>query len=266
MEELQKLEIPSIRYVSRIFMAPDYSRRFHFDKGNELLHIIEGAVTLKLESGEEYHAGKNESLFVPHHLPHKDIFNIKSGLEVLYINFEWDQADAFFKEASPDFFQHQPEKIRNEVSLIFEMFRLGRHKTPADKLLASGRLAHVLSLGIHCLRKEKAREDEEEESLFSRLCILAQNYMQAHLAEKLDLERVAGYCHVSVSTLTRAFRVSSQRSFCQYLTSLRMQKAKVLLREQALNLADCARMCGYSDAAYFSKCYKKYFGSSPRKG
>lgn len=264
MEEKENFCMPSIRYISRFFVAPDYSRRFHSNPNNELYHIIDGSVTLQLESGREYHAGKNESLFVPHGLIHKDIFNVKSGLEILYINFEWDEADSFFQEAAPDFFQYQPEKIRNEVSLVFEMFRLGRHEKPTDKLLANVRLAHLLGLALYCLRKEKV--DEEEMPLFSRICILAQNYMQAHISEKLDLERVANYCHVSVSTLTRAFRAGGQRTFCQHLTSLRMQKAKVLLQEQALNLADCARMCGYSDAAYFSKCYKKYFGASPRKG
>ena len=185
-------------------------------------------------------------------------------MEILYINFSWEQADEFFAEAPPDFFQHQVEKLRNELSLVFEMFRLGRYESTADKLLANGRLAHILALGIHALREKKS--GEKQESIFSRLSLLAQNYMQAHLSEKLDLKQVADYCHVSISTLTRAFRASGQKSFCQHLASLRMQKAKVLLQEQALNLTDCAKMCGFSDASYFSKCYKKYFGSSPRKG
>jgi AraC-like DNA-binding protein len=89
--------------------------------------------------------------------------------------------------------------------------------------------------------------------------------MMANLSQNINIDIVAEHLRVSRSTLTRAFRQSSEQSFNNFLQTIRMQQAYALLRERALNLADCAQRCGFNDPAYFSKVFKKHFGFAPKK-
>ena len=77
--------------------------------------------------------------------------------------------------------------------------------------------------------------------------------MTAHMAEDITLDTVAAYCKVSRATLLRAFRHASSMSFNGCLRAIRMNEAYSLLKERGLNVAECAKRCGFGDAAYFSR-------------
>jgi two-component system response regulator YesN len=49
------------------------------------------------------------------------------------------------------------------------------------------------------------------------------------------------------------------------LTEMRMEKAKELLGSPALKIIDIAERLGYNDSYYFSHCFKKYTGVSPKE-
>jgi AraC-like DNA-binding protein len=52
----------------------------------------------------------------------------------------------------------------------------------------------------------------------------------------------------------------------EYMTKLRMKKAEQLLsamRNKEYSVAEVAQMCGYEDALYFSRVFKKTYGCSP---
>lgn len=59
------------------------------------------------------------------------------------------------------------------------------------------------------------------------------------------------------------FKKETGRNFTDYLTELRMNKAKELLREKDIMVSDVAEMVGYNDLKYFSRLFKKITGISP---
>ena len=257
-----RLVMPRVVRINRLFYTSVYSEKFHADADNELLHIIDGSMRLCLDSGEEFFAGKSDTLFIPHGVRHKDIFEISRGLEIFHLSFKWKEADRFFKEARPDCLKDLPSKDKNELLLLFDMLRLDRYDLPENLALADARLGHLLGIAWRHIFKPD-REVRENDN-YSRMVAFAHNYMNAHLSERIDIDRVAEYLKVSRSTLLRAFRHASGMSFNSYLCSIRMQQANNLLRERALNLAECAARCGYNDPAYFSRCFKKHFGFLPK--
>ena len=54
-------------------------------------------------------------------------------------------------------------------------------------------------------------------------------------------------------------------NYSDYLTSLRLQKAKTLLKEPNLSIQEIAEQSGYTDYFYFTKVFKKAEGISPSK-
>ncbi|MCL2486095.1 MAG: helix-turn-helix transcriptional regulator, partial [Oscillospiraceae bacterium] len=54
-------------------------------------------------------------------------------------------------------------------------------------------------------------------------------------------------------------------SFVKMLTGMRMEKAKDLLGNPSMKIIDIAEQLGYSDPYYFSHCFKKNVGMSPKE-
>lgn len=66
--------------------------------------------------------------------------------------------------------------------------------------------------------------------------------------------------------LRKRFKQETGQSPLEYLTALRMEQAGKLLgarRETGHTIARIARMCGYEDALYFSRVFKKHYGCTP---
>jgi AraC-like DNA-binding protein len=77
----------------------------------------------------------------------------------------------------------------------------------------------------------------------------------------LDLAKLVG---VSDRTLRRGFQELFNTTVFAYLTSQRMEKAKCLLRERHLTVAEVAVMVGYSNQSHFTAAFKRQFGITPR--
>ena len=54
-------------------------------------------------------------------------------------------------------------------------------------------------------------------------------------------------------------------NFANYVNNLRVEKSKILLMDQSINLIDLAAMVGFEDQSYFTKVFKKVVGVSPGK-
>lgn len=93
--------------------------------------------------------------------------------------------------------------------------------------------------------------------------------VRAQLAEQfadpeLSLQRVAADAHLSPSHFSVVFGRETGETFKSYLTRVRMQHARELLRSTPLAVTEVARRCGYPDPHYFSSAFKRVCGVSPR--
>lgn len=89
-------------------------------------------------------------------------------------------------------------------------------------------------------------------------------YIQEHMAEALSLQKVSREMGVSQTYLSRLFRKYENSTFNNYLTALRMEKAKVLLKSgDRIYVKDVAEQVGYKDQFYFSRIFHSYTGVRP---
>ncbi|NLT48215.1 MAG: AraC family transcriptional regulator [Clostridiales bacterium] len=88
-------------------------------------------------------------------------------------------------------------------------------------------------------------------------------YINKNFKEKLTLRDSADHFHVNQSYLSALFKQEMGKSFTEYLTMLRLQEAKKLLRKTNLNLTNIAYQCGFEDQSYFSKVFRKVEGITP---
>jgi two-component system response regulator YesN len=68
---------------------------------------------------------------------------------------------------------------------------------------------------------------------------------------------------LSASHFSAVFSQEAHQTFKEYLTEIRINKAKELLRMTTLRSADIAYQVGYNDPHYFSSVFKRNTGLSP---
>lgn len=99
-------------------------------------------------------------------------------------------------------------------------------------------------------------------SIAAREANRAARWLEAQLAQPISIAHMAQELGYHRTHLTKLFRGEMGMSPIRYLQQIRMDRAKLLLRE-ALTIEEVAASVGYPDALYFSKAFKKWTGSTP---
>lgn len=89
-------------------------------------------------------------------------------------------------------------------------------------------------------------------------------YINENLAQStLTLKKIAEMNYVNPSYLSRIFKEVTHMNFIDYLTSIRIEKAKRLLQNSCMRIYEIAEAVGISDPNYFSKLFKKCTNKTP---
>ena len=158
---------------------------------------------------------------------------------------------------------------RNLERIIFR--RVGRRKTSVDKLLIDEELfachdARDMADALHRYILSYARDLQlHNHDDYHKVIERTKDYIQEKYAENLSLERVARESGISACYLSKLFKKEVGMNFKQYVIKVRMEKAKFLLSIGKLNIGEVARACGYSEASYFCRMFKQYWGVLPKE-
>ncbi|WP_237648669.1 response regulator transcription factor [Sediminibacillus terrae] len=88
-------------------------------------------------------------------------------------------------------------------------------------------------------------------------------YLKENFYLPLSLHELANELHISDSYFSRIFKEQTGKNFVEYMTELRLEKAKELLSRTSLKTNEVSSSVGYQDARYFSQIFKKHTGFLP---
>ena len=91
----------------------------------------------------------------------------------------------------------------------------------------------------------------------------AKKYIEKNYTLNITLEDVSREVNISSYYLSRIFKEGTGENFIDYLTKLRIEKAKELLSTTQYSMKEICAKSGYSDPNYFSKTFKKNVGVTP---
>ncbi len=89
-------------------------------------------------------------------------------------------------------------------------------------------------------------------------------YILEHLHERIVLQDIADNFGVSPNYLSQLFKRFEQIGISEYITNLKIRKAKELLKDGSLKIYEVADRLGFESAFYFSKVFKKMTGVAPK--
>ena len=90
-------------------------------------------------------------------------------------------------------------------------------------------------------------------------------YIDSHYAERMDRENIAEAIHVSPGYAARLFKEKYNISMNDYIQQVRLEKAAALLKTSKESIGEISQKCGFESAAYFTACFRKAYGVTPKK-
>lgn len=89
--------------------------------------------------------------------------------------------------------------------------------------------------------------------------------MKEHLTGELSLDIMADELHYNPSYLSRLFHQLTGITVSQYITRVRIDKAKEMLENKDTKIKDICKAIGFDSPSYFSRFFKKETGYTPQK-
>ena len=105
------------------------------------------------------------------------------------------------------------------------------------------------------------RNEEQSGSVVSK----AQKYIRENYQNDISLDEVSREVNISPYYFSKLFKEEVGENFIEYLTAIRISKAKEALRDPALPVREAGIRSGYADPNYFSRIFKKHTGMTPRE-
>ena len=142
----------------------------------------------------------------------------------------------------------------------------GRMMSLVDKILADGvEKPHSLALKALSLLASLAESTTSEKEAYTRYTTIrrASLYIAHHLDETLDLDALAKRFNMGYSFFRRRFRAYTGFSPLAYQLSLRLRRARRLLKSTDAPISEIAETLGFQSQAYFARFFRKETGTSP---
>jgi len=143
--------------------------------------------------------------------------------------------------------------------LVEEAIRTIGAAGDADDLYAESAAAF---LAMHLLtrhsRLRAPRTSREDARVRAAVAI-----MRERVADSLTLADIAGAVHLSVYHFVRIFKDATGQTPYRFLTGLRIEEAKRLLRDTDLPIAQVASRCGFASPGALSTAFARYTGARP---
>jgi two-component system response regulator YesN len=109
------------------------------------------------------------------------------------------------------------------------------------------------------LNNDRNRPSRSKQIFDEAKLLIDHNYQNPNL----NVEEITKLVFINGSYLRKIFHKETDMSISDYITQVRMERAKEFIHKKSANIATISEMVGYNDPGYFSKCFKKYFGFTP---
>lgn len=232
-----------------------HSSKAHFH--NEIsIGLIERGSTQTEINGNTYELHEKTFLIIPSDLAHKcNPYNYKNwNFRMLYLTKEW------FKSA----FNIQGEKVKFDYMKIGEDMFLdiikltNKIESETINIENETKLVNYISLLINNLSLEDSLCENTNIKKINEI----KKYIENNYLKNIMLDDLSERSQISKYYLIRKFNEYYGLSPHQYITNLRINHAKKLLKNN-MDFADIAIDSGFYDQSHFIKCFKEYTGVTP---
>lgn len=264
--------------ISEVELNPANSHpgTWHWHSYFEITWVLEGRGNYFV-NGQEYTMEKDDIIIFNNVEPHGWKLlggNMKLLVMIFSPEFVAEKISVFDTEYLKPFVERgsnfknrvgHEETVNGEIrTSIREIYQEWNDRKEGYPLMIKANVLRILTMLIRAYQDEtKSGEMLKEKKNAMKRLEQAFTYINAHYCEKITLEEVASSVYMSSNYFSSYFRKVTNISFSDYVTRLRVNRARELLREDGANVTEIAMECGFNNISNFYRLYKKHMGKTP---
>ena len=234
------------------------------------IYLLRGSMEI-IEDGDRYELLPHRLFFLKSGVHHWGDKPFEEGSAWYYAHFYCKEPDAGMEELPGNVYYDtkvclDPQDSEKYITLpkMTDCERMRQIQKDFEKMIeahvhgnipqASVRLWQIF---LECAKS--APGDSVENGYVKKL----REFIQAHYAESFDAKEVETICGLSYKYAGTLFKEETGQTIREYQRTLRLRKAKQLLKETDKPIADIAQLTGFSDVFYFSKVFCVNQGCPP---
>ena len=185
------------------------------------------------------------------------------------IDLDFDYLKLFFHRSDNFSYVINPIKIENNniLYLYMKIFELFNKKTGNFKLEIKIYLLEILLKILNYYDNAGIKKSEEYYKKIEDLSRLKKViiYIQNNYTSNITLEEAAKITNMSMYYFCSFFKRIMGKTFIDYLLSVRIDKAKEILKSENISVTNLAYRVGFSNLSYFHRKFKEFTGFTPNK-
>lgn len=157
-----------------------------------------------------------------------------------------------------------PDSAINVCIMLMRAITISMQEESAEADTAPPKQYNTVEELAAQVRQAAQRFDRHEEMRYSADILTIVRYVRDNYTKPIRLSDVAELVYRNESYVSHLFRQKMNIKFVDYVTQVRVEKAKALLVQENLPISTIAEQVGFSDPAYFCRVFKKTTQQSPQ--
>ena len=249
---------------------------WHWHSYFEITWVLEGKGNYFV-NGQEYTMEKDDIIIFNNVEPHGWKLlggNMKLLVMIFSPEFVAEKISLFDAEYLKPFVERgsnfknrvgREEKVNEEIRIsIREIYQEWNERKEGYPLMIKANVLRILTMLIRAYQDEtKSGEMLKEKKNAMKRLEQAFTYINDHYCEKITLEEVAASVYMSSNYFSSYFRRVANISFSDYVTRLRVNRAREMLRENGANVTEIAMECGFNNISIFTDYIRSIWEKLP---
>ncbi|EGU43449.1 transcriptional regulator [Vibrio ichthyoenteri ATCC 700023] len=253
-----------IWFAGDFHTPPEFSYQVNFPR---LELVLDGEYINEMESHDRkvthIAAKAGDAIFIPPNCWNKPDWDTDcSVLSILFGRRQLGLSLVSKRKGETGFFDVQKHSIQTRSGFAIDnileaLSSLAResHKKPMDELL----LQALLQYSKVMLEAPIEQTQSRVQDLYQGICI----YIQDNFHRPISRDSIAERFSISANHLSRLFRQQGHMTLADYITWVRVDRAKFMLKKYNFKLSEVSLRCGFKDVNYFCRVFKNRTGRTP---
>ncbi|MEP6588268.1 MAG: GlxA family transcriptional regulator [Polaromonas sp.] len=185
------------------------------------------------------------------------------------VTLHWEQIPCYLEEypnasISTELFEVAPHRMYCAGGTAGIDMMLYKIMQEHDQRLALNISEQLLLSRIRTHSEHQRLEISKRHNIFNKRLATAIMHMENNIEAPLSIDVLAASTHISCRQLERLFKSSFNETPTNFYLRLRLNRAKSLLRETDLSIAEISIATGFDLVSYFSRAYRNLFKQTPK--
>ncbi|WP_100406425.1 AraC family transcriptional regulator [Bacillus solitudinis] len=250
----------------------DFQMDNHTHDGIEIMYVICGTSKVTINE-ESFEMKKGDLVILDATIPHRLHVEKNSPCRMLNVEFIFTNRESAFpsirelaKEAGEIATLFGPQltyfvtKDTNDIFVTLKSLVLELDRRQSNQQMMIQLLLAELLIRIARLVDEKEKMIQQPSDLYVKKTI---DYIHQNYDCEIQVKDIAAAVNLHSGYLHRIFKANVGQTIMEYLTELRMSRAKMLLMNTDIPIIEISDYVGINSRQYFSTVFKKYTGKTP---